>query len=358
MKKHDLNVGINLGGWISQYPAYDHEHFNSFLTNDDIKRIADWGFDHIRLPVDYPLLEDPEKPGHYRQSGFDYISACFDWCQQVDVRVILDLHKAPGFAFDAQEGNDLFSSSTLQAQYLELWATIAQKFEGYSDDFLAFELLNELVLPKSDPWNSLYPQVIQRIRAYQPQRLVLVGGNHYNDATQMQHLTILEDPNILYTFHFYRPLSVTHQKAPWVAPLAKYDKELPYPMEESGELHEVVTEFARQTGSDGMSVLLSFMQTEVGQRLDKQYLFRFLRQALDFSEQIGQPIYCGEFGVYEKAPTSTRLNWTRDMIDLFNEFEIGRAYWTYKDLDFGLVDRYGNVVNQELLEIVSKRHLP
>jgi hypothetical protein len=51
----------------------------------------------------------------------------------------------------------------------------------------------------------------------------------------------------------------------------------------------------------------------------------------------------------------TRLNWTRDFISLLDEFDIGRAYWTYKALDFGLVDGDGRVVNQELIELVSKQ---
>ena len=80
-----------------------------------------------------------------------------------------------------------------------------------------------------------------------------------------------------------------------------------------------------------------------------------LQPALDFFQKTGQPIYCGEFGVYEGAPMSARLNWTRDFIDLLNQFDIGRAYWTYKALDFGLVDKDGRVVNQELIDIVSRR---
>ncbi len=33
--------GINLGGWISQCLAYTKEHYDSFITEEDIKRIAD-----------------------------------------------------------------------------------------------------------------------------------------------------------------------------------------------------------------------------------------------------------------------------------------------------------------------------
>jgi hypothetical protein len=68
----------------------------------------------------------------------------------------------------------------------------------------------------------------------------------------------------------------------------------------------------------------------------------------------GQPVYCREFGVYEGAPMYTRLNWTRDFILFLNESDIGRAYWTYKALDFGLVDKDGRDVDQGLIELASK----
>lgn len=59
--------GINLGGWLSQYeflasqPLTDMNlktHFDSFITEKDIRQIAAWGFDHVRLPVSGYLLYD------------------------------------------------------------------------------------------------------------------------------------------------------------------------------------------------------------------------------------------------------------------------------------------------------------
>lgn len=29
-----------------------------FVKEDDIRNIADWGLDHIRLPIDYNVIED------------------------------------------------------------------------------------------------------------------------------------------------------------------------------------------------------------------------------------------------------------------------------------------------------------
>ena len=178
------------------------------------------------------------------------------------------------------------------------------------------------------------------------QRLIVIGGNHYNAADELQNLELISDPNILYTFHFYLPLSVTHQKAPWIRPLVEYNQQLEYPGQQAPGLASIVEKYPLDTHG---------LDKEVGVRFDKSYLHSRLQPALDFSQRTGQPVYCGEFGVYERASMSTRLNWTRDFITLLNEFDIGHAYWTYKALDFGLLDKDGQIVDQELVKLVSKR---
>ena len=61
--------GVNLGGWISQFAVYDPVHFRTFITKADIAYIASLGFDHVRVPVDYNVLED--EAGNPLESGFD-----------------------------------------------------------------------------------------------------------------------------------------------------------------------------------------------------------------------------------------------------------------------------------------------
>ncbi len=344
MKKESLLTGINLGGWISQYPAYDHDHFKSFIIAPDLDRIAGWGFDHIRLPVDYPVLEDDSQPGELLSSGLEYIGNCLEWCGRNGLRAILDLHKAPGFAFDEHETATLFSNPVLEERFIHLWQSIAHQFAGKSTDNLAFELLNEIALPDSSPWNNLVQRTVSAIRRIDPERLIIVGGNYYNSADELRNIERPDDDNILYTFHFYLPLTVTHQNAPWVQPLVEYGRTLDYPGQQADGLEAIIARHSYWHLSD-----------EVDVRFDRNYLKKKLAPAVVFAREAGQPVYCGEFGVYEKAPMSARLNWTRDVVELLNEHRIGHAIWTYKALDFGLVDRDGRVVNDELLKIAIMR---
>ena len=343
MEKSSLFKGINLGGWISQYPALDHNHFKSFITAADIDRIAGWGFDHVRLPVDYPVIEDDANPGVLKEDGMAYIENCLEWCGKNQLRVILDLHKAPGFAFDENNKATLFDDTALQDRFINLWRLIARRYAGKLTDNLAFELLNEIVLPDSAPWNALVKKTVAAIREIDPERLIVVGGNYYNAAGELKNLDLLPDKNILYTFHNYLPLALTHQKAPWVPVLAKYNRTINYPGEKAVGL-EKYTDTSTHVFTDEANITF-----------DRDYVRRCMLPAVDFSRQTGQPVYCGEFGVYEVAPMAARVNWTRDVMEFLLEHHIGHAIWTYKALDFGLVDKDGRIVNEELVKIAAAR---
>ena len=52
--------GVNVGGWISQFGTYDENHFDTYILEEDIKEISEFGFDHVRVPVDYMVLEDED----------------------------------------------------------------------------------------------------------------------------------------------------------------------------------------------------------------------------------------------------------------------------------------------------------
>ena len=34
------------------------EHYDAFIQEEDIRKIASMGFDHVRLAIDYEVLED------------------------------------------------------------------------------------------------------------------------------------------------------------------------------------------------------------------------------------------------------------------------------------------------------------
>ena len=344
MKNRPFVAGVNLGGWLSQYRVASTEHFDSFITEADIERIAAWKFDHVRLPVDYPVFEDDVAPGRYKEEGLHYIDHCLEWCAKRDLGVVLDLHHAPGYSFGNLGKNTLFDDEQMQGRFVAIWDMLARRYRSV-DARLQLELLNEVVEPTSTRWNRLAHRTIAAIRQIDPQRKVVYGGNFYNSIDQLKEIELVEgNDNIVYTFHFYKPFLFTHQHASWSKVAREYAETVEYPgtFPNFAAFLQTHPEYARQRHETTQDTL------------DASLLDLYLQPAVDFLAQVGKPLYCGEFGVIEHASLASRINWHRDLVDHLIDNEIGRAVWTYKAMSFPLVDRAGQVVSEELVGILSR----
>ncbi|MBQ3515664.1 MAG: cellulase family glycosylhydrolase, partial [Lachnospiraceae bacterium] len=215
MRKFDgFYRGINLGGWLSQ-GSLEKEHLDTFITEEDIKAIKKIGADHIRIPVDFELIEDEQ--GNILEDGHTYIRKGIDWCLQNDLNVVLDLHKTAGYVFDdAAYSNGFFDNKVLQERFINLWKVLASRY-GNQPDRVALELLNEVVNPSvADKWNDIARRTIEAIRAITPDSWIIVGGTRNNSVVSVKELDAPYDERIVFTFHCYEPLIFTHQGAYWI----------------------------------------------------------------------------------------------------------------------------------------------
>ena len=153
LKDSGFYKGINLGGWLSQCD-YSEERLNSFITEKDFEVIASWGFDHVRLPVDYNVIQDAE--GRMMEKGLARIDAALRFCEKTGLHMVLDLHKTPGFSFDPQEQEmGFFRSAPDQQRFFTIWESFASRYAGKSE-LLMFDLLNEITEPAYlEDWNRI-----------------------------------------------------------------------------------------------------------------------------------------------------------------------------------------------------------
>ena len=335
-------AGVNLGGWISQFREAKKEHFDSFITEKDIMQIASWGMDHVRLPVDYTVLEDDEMPFRYKEEGFAYIDRCIRWCEKQQLNVVLDLHKTVGYAFHTLGSNRLFEEKELQERFISLWRVFARRYLNCGNR-VAFELLNEIVEPDSERWNKLSRRAVEAIREIDGKRIIIIGGNHYNSVHALKDLEWMDDDHLIYNFHFYDPHIFTHQKAGWETAMKELDFTVHYPTTARDyEQYRLKSEHFR--GS-----------YELFADMNKEYIRDRLKPALEFMKERKTGLYCGEYGVIETAPMECRLRWHEDMTDLLIEYGIGRAVWSYKLMGFPLVDGASQVIHRGLVDITSKK---
>lgn len=333
--------GMNLGGWVSQC-GYEKNHIAEFISESDIKKIAEWGCDHIRLPFDYPVLESDDAPFVYLEEGFAVVDKTLRWCKAAGLNLVLDLHKAPGYAFgNAAAENILFSDEIAQKRFVSLWEEFARRYKNEGDNVI-FELLNEIVDAHGETWNKIARRAIEAIHAIDPARYILLGGPYYNAAVGLKTLEIYENPRVLYNFHFYEPLYVTHQQAYWTD-LKDTGISQPYPGKVAG-FEKLVPLFKEKSGT---------YPIEENTVFDIAFLESRLAPAINFAKKHGKELYCGEYGAIDRADLASRINYTRDMNTLFEKYRMGRALWTYKRMDFPSIDENGEPVSQELIKILE-----
>lgn len=339
MKKFDgYMAGVNFGHWLSQYQNQGEEHWSTYITEPDYKRLQEWGIDHVRLPVDYFFFEDVET-GEYMPERLAYIDNCLALCKKYGLNLILDLHHAPGYFFGNNGKNTLFTERETQLHFIKIWKDFAVRYKDEGDN-LVFELLNELVWESTEPWNKLWHETVKEIRAISPTRIILIGGNEWNSIWQIKNIDVIDDPYVVYNFHCYEPFLFTHQRAGWINATNNYRVPTEYPV--SLEKHK------------------SFYGDELPwicqgrEYIDKDYLYRVFKEAKDFQEKTGKVLYCGEYGVIYNADLESTVRWHKDMCDIFNEYGIGHAVWSYRGFNH-VTDDNNQVKSEELIKIIAAK---
>jgi hypothetical protein len=335
--------GINLGGWISQC-NYKKSHIDSFIKKEDVEQIASWGLDHIRLPFDYTILEDDDNPFSYKEDGFKIVDMLLGWCKDASLNLVLDMHKAPGYAFgNNRQENIIFTDETTQKRFVSLWQEIAKRYKSEKDNVI-FELLNEIVDAHGDTWNNIARKAIEGIHGVDRDRYILLGGPNYNSAEGLDSLEIWDDERILYNFHFYEPFLFTHQRASWTF-LKDVNINQLYP--------------GKVEGIDKLKILFGDQRPEQGKSLtadtvfDKAFLENKLAPAIAFTKRTGKELYCGEYGAIDHAELDSRINYLRDTNELFEKYCMGRACWSYKAMNYTSIDENGNPISDKLVKALS-----
>lgn len=304
--------GVNLGGWLSQCD-YSTERLDHFITEEDFRKIADWGMDHVRLPFDYNIVES-EDGKTLLNDGFSRLQNAVTLCRKYGLNIVLDLHKTAGYSFDPQQKQaGFFDSEELQERFYRIWEEMARRF-GSDDEHVAFELLNEVTSESySKTWNRIAGECIARIRRIAPKVIILVGSYWNNSAMSVKDLDKPYDDRVVYNFHCYSPLHFTHQGAGWVAEMNPDYRE-------------------------------SFLESGVTQEMFEQEF----AGAVEYAAANNTVLYCGEYGVIELAETEDILKWYQTIHQVFEKHGIGRAAWTYRKMDFDLVNSRFNRIREAL----------
>lgn len=164
--KHPRWHGVNLGGWLLVEPGpsaqfFDKhgpancewdltqrmrerlgvegtqqafkEHRESFITEEDIRKIRAFGLNAVRVPIGYWGVESAEEDG-FASPCVEFLDRVVEWCAAHGLQVLIDLHGAPGGESGerpcGRERTDWHWEDWRFDQSIALLRVLAQRYKG------------------------------------------------------------------------------------------------------------------------------------------------------------------------------------------------------------------------------------
>ena len=328
-----IKRGTNVSHWLSQNNEDRGEARRLHIQEDDFARLDSLGFDFVRLPIDEVQFWDEE--GNKLPEAWELMTNAINWAEKHHLRTIVDLHIIRSHYFNAvNEGggnaNTLFTSEKAQQDLINMWYQLSDVLKGYSVDSVAYEFMNEPVAEDHEQWNQLIAKVHKALREREPQRTLVIGSNMWQSYGTIKYLKVPEnDKNIILSFHYYNPMILTHYGA-WWTPLGKYTGKVNYP----GVL---VSKEDYDAASDSVKAVIDENKfTTEEWNIDR--IRADFKDAIEAAKKYNLQLFCGEWGVYEPVDRELAYKWTKDMLTVFDEFNIAWTTWCY-DADFGFWDQ-------------------
>ncbi|MBP5376315.1 MAG: cellulase family glycosylhydrolase [Bacteroidaceae bacterium] len=325
-----IQRGTNVSHWLSQSEERG-EAREKHIQEDDFARLDSLGFDFVRLPIDEVQFWDEQ--GNKLPEAWELMNNAIQWAEKHHLRTIVDLHIIRSHYFNAvNEGNGdantLFTSEKSQQDLINMWYQLSDVLKVYSNDSVAYEFMNEPVAEDHEQWNQLIAKVHKALREREPQRTLVIGSNMWQGYETMKYLKVPEnDKNIILSFHYYNPMILTHYGA-WWTPIGKYTGKVNYP-------GIIVSKEDYEAAPDSLKKELEPYLTQEW-NIDK--IRSDFKDAIEVAKKYNLQLFCGEWGVYEPVDRELAYKWTKDMLTVFDEFNIAWTTWCY-DADFGFWDQ-------------------
>jgi hypothetical protein len=180
----------------------------NYVAEKDIELIAEWGFNHVRLPFHYEFFSPIDSPGVFIEDGFEIIDTLLIWCKKNNLYLILDMHCAPGGQnagniSDSDGEAKLWAHSADQDRTVDIWKRIAERYKN-EEWIIGYDLLNEPVLPDgygTSDFRAFLVRLTNAVREVDSNHILFIEGNWY--ATDFTGLPPRFDNNMVWAFHKY-----------------------------------------------------------------------------------------------------------------------------------------------------------
>jgi aryl-phospho-beta-D-glucosidase BglC (GH1 family) len=315
-------------------------------SEEECKWMRDWGFNFIRIPVDYWFWIDTnwldtktltaDDMFKIRESGFETLDRLVEMGRRYGLHVNINLHRAPGYCINNNEREpaNLWKDPRAEEAFTYHWEVLARRYRGVTPLDLSFNLVNEAPSPREGFMDKAdYYRVMTRaagkIREISPTRLILIDGYGAGSAVADN----LVSTGLHQSVHAYWPARISHFRAGWV------DRKMDFP--------DPAWPILREDGSE-----------EAGRAEMEARMAAWA----DIARQ-GIGVHCGEYGCYNRTPHAIALAWMTDVLECLEMHGIGWAMWNFRGT-FGILDSgrqdvdyedwYGLKLDRKLLALIQR----
>jgi aryl-phospho-beta-D-glucosidase BglC (GH1 family) len=325
LRASHLQRGINLSQWFAQVydpRGYSKEHFESWITVDDVALIRSMGFDHVRLSVNPEPMMRHNMADHIPPEYLGYLDAAVKMILDHGLAVIIDMH--PESEFKAR----LVQQDAYVEQFSDFWRALARHYSTYDPEMVFLEVLNEPEFRDRYRWAGVQAKLAAAIREGAAPHTIIAAGANWSDIDDLLSLTPLGDANVIYNFHFYDPHTFTHQGATWGANYWHFESKLGYPAS---------MDTAQKVAASEPDALNRLLVLRYGlDHWDANRLAVEIGQAAEWAKRWNVPLTCNEFGVYRRdSDPQDRARWLRDVRTTLERYRIGWNMWDYGAGDDG-----------------------
>ena len=375
--------GVSLNNWFTwpRYAGWDkpgvltpayvpirHEQGKAALAT-----IRTLGFKTLRLGVDpapFIALE-----GEARAEAKAHVLGAVRQALDTGMDVILDIHPNSRHKIYGQFAVIRGPDDEMFRNLLGVIGDFAGDLSRLPAGRVALEVMNEPRLKcqgdEQERWNTMLDAMIGAARRVSPKLPVIISGScmsAYNGLLALDPGR-WNDPNLIFTFHFYEPFVFTHQNAAFIAWPEKHLRNLPWPprpaqdmspwMNDAEQFLQTVPEETRSaTRANVQRVLAQYLLSGANRgTIDKR--FAEVGAWADKHGVARNRIHIGEFGVWsDRGPRSgatcaDRARWLRD----FREASDRAGFiWTFFHYDgpFGIVrDKPTRTIDGEAMKALG-----
>jgi len=333
--------------WMKYFPYKD----DGMFPEDDFRWMSDWGFNWVRLPMDYRFWTDPTDATKINEKMVEPIDRAIRLGEKYGVHVNVGLHRAPGECIldgmdekatgihITPEKLNVYRDQAALDAFVYQWVYFAGRYKGISNDKVSFNLVNEPIDRTREKdvneGRRQYARVaraaIEGIRGKDPGRLIVTDG--YPGASAP--IPELYDTGIMQSCHDYTPFQLTHYNTEWARP-----------------------------GNYGLPVPNWPLKDAQGKVIcDKEKIAEERKPWAELAAH-GIAIHFSEMGCNRYTAPAVAHAWYSDTLDMINSLHSGWALWNFRGSN-GILDTnrpgtnykdwHGHKLDFELLQILQAK---